>query len=362
MTNASERKLPVFDGHNDTLVDLYMPKQGARRSFLNESREGHIDLPRARKASLVGGIFAVCVPPPPESEESNPMYGFAVTDEGYDIKMQSPIDDAYVREFTSHVLHMLEIIERDSDGQVMMVRSYEDLTGCMERDVFAIVLHFEGAEAIDPDLDNLSGYYYRGLRSLGPVWSRPNRFGCGVPFRFPHPPDTGPGLTSAGKDLVRECNRLGIMIDLSHINERGFRDVADITDAPLVVTHTNVFTICPSTRNVTDYQIDAVAESNGVIGISFVTENLNSDGAPDVHTPLSLIADHIDYVARKTGIDYVAFGSDFDGAEMPESLADVTFLPDLLETLRRRGYDDESLEKVAYRNWLRVFRDTWKTR
>ena len=79
-----------------------------------------------------------------------------------------------------------------------------------------------------------------------------------------------------------------------------------------------------------------------------------------MHTPLSLIVEHIDYIARKAGIDHIALGSDFDGAEMPESIADVTFLPALLEALRQRGYDDESLEKIAYRNWLRIFRDTWK--
>jgi membrane dipeptidase len=144
------------------------------------------------------------------------------------------------------------------------------------------------------------------------------------------------------------------------MNELGFRDVAKLTHAPLVVTHTNVFTLCRSTRNVTDYQISTVAESGGVIGISFVTENLNPDGTPDPHTPLFLIADHIDYVARKAGINLVAFGSDFDGAEMPESLADVTFLPALVDTLRNRGYDDKSLEKVAYGNWLRVLREIWK--
>jgi membrane dipeptidase len=360
MTNEVERKLPVFDGHNDTLLDLYMPKHGKRRSFLNGSYEGHIDLPRAGKAGLVGGIFGLCVPPPPASEESDPMYGFAVTEDGYEMKMHSPLEYEYAREFTGRVLDMLDDMEQASNRLVKVVQSYEDLTGCMERGIFAVVLHFEGAEAIDRDLSNLSEYYRRGLRSLGPVWSRPNRFGCGVPFRFPHSPDTGPGLTDAGKDLVRECNSLGIMVDLAHMNEHGFRDVAKLTHAPLVVTHTNVFTLCRSTRNVTDYQISTVAESGGIIGISFVTENLNPDGTPDPHTPLSLIADHIDYVARKVGIDHVAFGSDFDGAEMPESLADVTFLPALVDTLRNRGYDSESLEKVAYRNWLRVLGETWK--
>src|ERR1700759_669044 len=97
-----------------------------------------------------------------------------------------------------------------------------------------MVLHLEGAEAIDADLSNLEAFYASGLRSLGPVWSRPNIFGHGVPFAYPRSPDTGPGLTAAGKEFVRACNRLGILVDVSHLNERGFWDVANLSDRPLV--------------------------------------------------------------------------------------------------------------------------------
>jgi membrane dipeptidase len=94
---------------------------------------------------------------------------------------------------------------------------------------FVMVLHLEGAEAIGPDLDGLERLYGHGLRSLGPVWSRPNVFGHGVPFVYPRSPDTGPGLTGAGKELIRACNRLGIMVDVSHLNERGFWDVVALS-------------------------------------------------------------------------------------------------------------------------------------
>src|SRR5690606_28026338 len=136
-----------------------------------------------------------------------------------------------------------------------------------------MVLALEGAEAIRVDLSNLASWYDRGVRSLGLVWSRPNVFGEGVPFRFPHGPDTGAGLTGAGKALVEACNALGILVDLAHLNEQGFRDVAALSRAPLVVTHADVHAICPSTRNLTDAQIDAVAASGGVIGINFETGN-----------------------------------------------------------------------------------------
>jgi membrane dipeptidase len=360
MKNGIEQDLPVFDGHNDTLLRLTKAGTHGARSFIKGSNEGHIDLPGAKKGGMIGGIFAICVPAPDSSEESDPMYGFTITETGYDVKLRSPIDRKYAIEFTESALDVVRAIEHDAKGDVRTVLNYEDIGEFRKRDIFSIVLHFEGADVINKDLSNLYTYYERGLRSLGLVWSRPNEFGNGVPYRFPHSPDTGPGLTPSGKDLVRECNRLGIMIDLSHINEKGFWDVANITQAPLVVTHTNVFSLCHSTRNVTDEQIRAVGLSNGVIGISFVPENLNPHGKPDPDTPLSMIADHIDYVAREAGIDHVAFGSDFDGAELPDAINDVTKLPELITTLKNKGYSSESLEKITYRNWLRVFKDTWK--
>jgi membrane dipeptidase len=224
-----------------------------------------------------------------------------------------------------------------------------------------MVLHFEDAVAIEEDLSNLEAYYERGLRSLGLVWSRPNVFGHGVPFRFPHSPDTGPGLTEAGKELVRACNRMGILIDLAHINEQGFWDVAETSEAPLVVSHAGVHALCPSTRNLTDGQIDAIGESKGLIGIIFSPGMIRADGQRDADSlPLTDLVRHFDHVVERIGVDHVAFGSDFDGALMAEELADATWLPNLMEALRERGYDDDSLEKIAYRNWFRVLRDTWK--
>jgi len=122
----------------------------------------------------------------------------------------------------------------------------------LDSDVLAAILHFEGAEAIDPGLDALEVFYQAGLRSLGPVWSRPNPFGPGVPFADRRSPDAGPGLTDAGRALVRACNRLRIMVDVSHLSEAGFWDVANVTQDPIVATHSNVHELCHVSRNLTD--------------------------------------------------------------------------------------------------------------
>jgi membrane dipeptidase len=354
-------RLPIFDGHNDTLLELYAPEEGEERSFFERSEHGHIDLPRAREGGLIGGIFAIYTPPPPGSPEREREYGLTITEDGYEVMQRSPLDHEYSKEFTDGVIDFLYDLQKQGDGEVALVRSYQDLERNLQEGILSMVLHFEDAVAIEEDLSNLEAYYERGLRSLGLVWSRPNVFGHGVPFRFPHSPDTGPGLTEAGKELVRACNRMGILIDLAHINEQGFWDVAETSEAPLVVSHAGVHALCPSTRNLTDGQIDAIGESKGLIGIIFSPGMIRADGQRDADSlPLTDLVRHFDHVVERIGVDHVAFGSDFDGALMAEELADATWLPNLMEALRERGYDDDSLEKIAYRNWFRVLRDTWK--
>jgi membrane dipeptidase len=354
-------QLAVFDGHNDTLLDLYAPEEGGERSFFERSDKGHIDLPRAREGGLVGGIFAIFTPAPPGSPERDREYGLTVTEEGYEVKPRSAVDHSYSRRFAGGAIDFAYDLEQEAAGEISLVRSYQELEDNLQRGVLSIVLHLEGASAIKEDLSNLEGYYSRGVRSLGLVWSRPNAFGQGVPFRYPHSPDTGPGLTAAGRELVRECNRLGILVDLAHLNEKGFWDVAELSHAPLVVSHAAVHAICASTRNLTDEQIDAIGESNGLVGVFFAPSMTRADGKRDDDIPITGIVRHIDYVVEQIGVDHVALGSDFDGAEMPSELADVAHLPRLMEALRDRGYDEDSLQRIAYRNWFRVLRDTWKS-
>jgi membrane dipeptidase len=218
----------------------------------------------------------------------------------------------------------------------------------------------EGAEAIAADLSNLDSWYERGLRSLGLVWSRANDFAEGVPFGFPMSPDTGGGLSAAGRELVRACNRLGILVDLSHLNESGFWDVAALSDSPLVATHSNAHALCAASRNLLDSQLDAIRDSNGIVGVNFAVNFLREDGTLVPETPISEIVRHIDYLSERMGIDHVAFGSDFDGAVMPVELGSVAGLPKLVEALRASGYDAAAVAKITSENWLRILRATWK--
>jgi membrane dipeptidase len=198
-----------------------------------------------------------------------------------------------------------------------------------------------------------------GLRSLGLVWSRPNAFATGVPFAFPGSPDHGPGLTAAGRALVRACGEIGVLVDVSHLNARGFWDVAELSDAPLVASHSGAHVLCASPRNLTDEQLRTIGERRGLVGINFHVGFLRADGADNADTPLALIAEHAAHVAQVAGPECVGLGSDFDGATMPAALGDVTGLPALFDALRGAGFGAAELEGIAWRNWRRVLAAAW---
>lgn len=351
--------LPIFDGHNDVLQSIYLPKNGKARPFFELNDKGHLDLPRMREGGFAGGFFAVFVPSgtkdncfPGADAQSNPAK--------YDLALPPALDRTHAQAVTMKGMATLFRLETQSEGQIKVVRTTDELKHCLKRQIIAAVLHFEGAEAIDPELDALHVFFQAGLRSLGLAWSRPNVFAHGVPFSFPHSPDTGPGLSDAGCELVRRCNELGIVVDLAHINENGFWDTAKITEKPLVVTHAGVHSLCPSTRNLTDKQLDAIGESGGIVGINFHVGFLRKDGLLNADTPMLEIVRHIDYIARRIGIDSVALGSDFDGAIMPLELGDAAGMPRLLSLLLKSGYDHESLSKITHENWIRVLASIWK--
>jgi membrane dipeptidase len=356
---VSDARFPViFDGHNDTVLSL----TSTGRSFMDRSAEGHIDLPRSREGGLGGGFFAVFVRDPEVNiDASAPDDAAREAIARYSDSSTLPpmMELDYAQPAALRLAGTLIRVARESDGQVQIVRTAKELQHCLDNGIFAMLLHFEGAEPLDAEGLALEVFYAAGFRSLGLTWSRKNIFCQGVPFKFPSGPDLGPGLTDAGKELVRQCNKLGIMIDLSHITEQGFWDVAAITDKPLVATHSNAHAVSQSPRNLTDKQLDAVRDSNGVVGLNYHVGFLRPDGQNNADTPLSIMADHVDYLVERVGIDGVALGSDFDGATMPNELKDVTGLPKLMSVLADRGFDNEALTKLAHANWVRVLRETW---
>ncbi|GLS18495.1 membrane dipeptidase [Labrys miyagiensis] len=346
--------IPVFDGHNDTLLRLYLQKAKPPEDVFGKGEgSGHIDLPKARAGGFAGGFFAMFPPPIKMPDLSRDTQA-----PRYDVPLPPmlPIENAQAS--TIGMLSIMLRLERAFPDDVAICRSAAEIRAAMAANKIAALLHIEGAEAIDPDFAMLDVLYAAGLRSIGPVWSRSNIYGHGVPFRFPGSPDVGPGLTDAGKALVAECNRRGIVIDLSHLNEQGFWDVAATSSAPLVATHSNVHALCESARNLTDKQLAAIKESRGVVGLNFAAGFLRPDGSMRADTDLDIMVRHLDYLLEHLGEEGVAFGSDFDGAVIPAAIGNAAGLPRLIERLRGAGYSEPLLRKIGYENWLSLLERT----
>ncbi|MBQ7529868.1 dipeptidase [bacterium] len=352
-----------FDGHNDSLTRHYPPRhlrQGENldvNSFINGLHpHAHLDLPRAQKTNFAGGFFAIFIDPEPNLQESNPNSAYLAprdrTFSGDYPSLEIPIDSQLALKATLEVLSYAFKVERSSQGQIRIVRSFEDLLEALNNKQLAQILHLEGCEAIDADLHNLETFYQAGVRSLGLCWSRPNIFGTGVPFANNITPNLGPGLTSLGKALVRECNNLHIVVDLAHLNYRGFFDVAKISSVPLVVSHAGAFSVCPSTRNLKDEQLEAIVQSQGIVGVTFnIPDITGNDEAKD---PLQGVVEHIKYIGENFGYDYVGLGSDFDGCTIPPQMDGVEGLELLREAMEQNGLTQEEIDLVCYQNWLRV--------
>ena len=344
MQPEEEVVLPIIDGHNDTLLAATSDREGGE--FLHDAAlpKGDLDLARAEEAGLAAGIFAAFVP-----NETDP-------DDWSDLP--PAVDHERARRIVDEQFETLHGWA-DATDRFRVIGDTDDLDACIDGDAVGGIPHIEGAAAVDPGLVNLESLYETGLRSLGLVWSRPNAFAHGVPFEHDATPDIGPGLTEAGFDLVEACEERGIVVDMAHINAAGFWDVAETVDAPLVVSHAGAHGISPASRNLTDEQLDAVADSGGIVGCTFGTAHLRPDGQRGVDASLSTLLDHVEYFADRMGVEHVGLGSDFDGARVPEAVGDVTGLREVLDGLEARGYDCAEREAIAYGNWRRVLGEWW---
>jgi membrane dipeptidase len=337
--------VPVFDGHNDTILKLQMAADhGEPLNFAENCSPLDIDLPKARAGNLAGGFFAMFTPSQ-----------FQKRDQDFD--MHDPanfaaVDQSVALNFTLAMFARLRRLSRELPDDLAICSDATDIRSAMDTGKIAILPHIEGAACIDPDFNALEILHAAGLRSLGLVWSRPNGFGDGAPMEAQPTINPGKGLTPAGFELVRECNRLGVLVDLSHLTEAGFWDVAKTTTRPLIATHSNAHAVSPSARNLTDKQLTAVAESGGIVGLNFHVGFLREDCSDDADTPLLQMIRHLDHLISILGEDGVALGSDFDGCVIPQELGDASGLPKLIAAMRQSGYGEALIAKICHQNWI----------
>jgi membrane dipeptidase len=347
VTDTLNREFPpVFDGHEDFITQV-KPKRGilgsdGGRDFLadgsatppgstqgdesaGQPKAGHVDLPRAMRGGLGGCFTSIYLSN--ERAEYNAL--------------------AYAMDEMNDVFRIAD----RSEGRFRICRTVAEVRQAFDESAFASVFMFEGADPISSSLKELRVFYEAGLRCLAPTWSRSTIFAHGVAFNGSLP-DTG--LTDLGRELVHECNRLGILLDVSHINPAGFWDMLEESKAPVVATHSSVKAISPHVRNLDDDQIRALAKKGGSIGINFANMFLRPDMQRGDDTPLDVIVQHFDHIVNLVGDEHVSFGTDFDGTDVPAVVKDATGLPVVLRALKQKGYSDASLERICNGNFLRA--------
>ena len=314
---AIHRRSIIIDGHCDTLGRVF---EGQRR-LGERSTLGQFDLQRALEGGLTLEFMATIL------GDQRPGSGSRQTLQFIDVFYQEL--EAY-------------------DHLATQATTADDVRRAKEEGKVTLMLSMEGAEGLEGDLRLLRTYYRLGLRCLGITWNRRNEAADGVPERA-----TGGGLTQFGRALVKECSRLGILLDLSHLAPRGVEDVLAMVDGPVIVTHANCHALWPHPRNLTDAQMEAIARTGGVVGFSAVPLFLGEDRD---RSDLPTLFEHVDHMLRVMGEDAVGLGMDFDGVDESRviGIEDVSMLPNLTNGLLERGYSPAVISKILGGNLLRV--------
>ncbi len=337
------RRVVVLDSHIDTTLHL---GEGGR-DLAKRNDDGHLDIPRMREGGVSCAVFAVWAPNPEASGE-----GIAAARDGIE------------------KIH--RAIERYGDDLSPAV-SGADVRRAKEAGKIAVPLAIEGGYLFEEDLDVLREFRAAGAIYLTLTHGFHISWADSAGVHEPLGPLHG-GLTPFGRDVVRELNRIGMIVDVSHVSDDTFLDVLEVADAPVAATHSSCRAIANHRRNMSDDMMRAVAETGGVVQINFSAAFIDPDfpeitnessrawreskgtvPLTDYVTPFSILVDHFDHALRTIGPDHVGVGSDFDGvACLPEGMGDCSRLPYLTAALLERGYSEEDLEKVLGGNFLRV--------
>ena len=317
------QKAIVFDGHCDTILDII----NKDRSLSEKSDVGHLDIPRMKEGGVNVQFFAVF------------------------------IEDIYKpNRSLKRTMQLIDCIDREvekNQNDISLVLNSKQIKEVTDAGKIAAILSIEGGEALEGDLGVLRMLYRLGVRLLTLTWNQRNQIADGVGESR-----TGSGLTEFGLKVIDEMNKLGILIDVSHLSESCFWDVVKRSKSPIVASHSNCYSLCSHIRNLKDEQIKAIAEKGGIIGVTFVPDFLTNEkrGAT-----IKDIAEHIDYLVKIVGVDYVGLGSDFDGTKaLPLGLEGVDKVPNITEEMLNRGYKTEEIKKILGENWLRVFKNVVK--
>ena len=309
------------DAHIDTLSKML--KFGWER-FSDVPADSHVTAARLRRSEVGVAVFALF------TEEHDPRL------------------PPHLR--TLRMIDMAYSLASDNAELIEIATDMKSIRRALQNGRIAMTLSLENGIAVERDLGLLRNFHRLGVRMMSLTWNYRNRLGDGVVGS----PTRRRGLTALGREILREMNRLGMIVDVSHLSERTFWDVVEATNAPIVATHSNAYSICKHPRNLTDDQIRAISESGGFIGLNFCPYFLDLDGEASMRDVMR----HARHIAEVGGTKVLAVGSDFDGIyDTPKGLEHIGKMGKLAIALRRAGFSDAEVEAIANRNFLRVFRE-----
>ena len=317
-------KSRVVDCHNDTMSLVIDETSLEPKVDLGEGTNFHIDISKARKGGLDLGYFAAFV----EEQKTR----------------------RQAEERVLALINALYFTENKNKGRFKIVKSIDEIEKNIDREILLALPTIEGAYSIGQEnyRELLLQYYDLGIRLISYVWNQNNMLAAGTLG------EDEDGFTDLGVEFTKLMNELGILIDVSHMNEKSFWDSIKYSTSPIIASHSCADRLTRHVRNLKDDQILALKDCGGIVNINFYWRFL---GEKEEEVDVKTIADHIDYVVDLVGVDYVGLGSDFDGASMPKDIASVRDLPKLTEELIRRGYSREDIEKILGKNNLRLLKE-----
>lgn len=305
----------IFDAHNDTLLKLVESPEHYDLATLTNS---HVDLEKMNQGQLSVQIFAVFTP-------RRYLHGMALH------KALQMID------------HFWQNMER-YPKELFPILWREEFTKVGSNQGIGSILSLEGGEPLQGEIGNLRNFFRLGVRALSLTWNNRNDLADGV-----GEDSANSGLSDFGRQVIEEMNRLGMIVDVSHLSEKGFWEVIKLSKTPIIASHSNAASLCPHPRNLTDQQIKAIADQGGVIGVNFYPRFLTND----IHATLDDVIEQIIYLLKVGGSESVGLGSDFDGiSDVPSGLEDVSTLPKIALALKKRGISSPTIEKVMGENFL----------
>jgi membrane dipeptidase len=371
------RKATLVDTHNDALSSLVLEGKDITHSL----NEGHSDLHRWRDGGMNIQFMSVWTGEKPRRPQ------------GFFADATEEIDS-------------LEILVLRNHEQIALARNMKEIRRGLRQKKLVMMIGVEGGHMIEDNIKKLDELASRGMRYLTLTWNNSTSWASSAmdetAMADGKMSPTAIGLNDFGKQVVRRLNELGVMVDLSHVGEKTFYDALSVTQKPVLLSHSSVYALCPVFRNLKDDQIKAVAANKGVICINFYSGFISADydrrlrelqGGERKQVQDSLlkanagdstamrkawalyrdkelemlrptvkdVADHIDYIVKLVGDDYVGLGADYDGvSSVPKGLEDVSRYPEITEELMRRGYSRKSVKKILGKNVLRVMKANFK--